>query len=144
MVSTVGIIDTIQHLPLGVLEAVIDTNGPYGPGNHILDTWKDGALVRPVNITFGVIVQISGAIAPKLGLQIGFDDGGTVNLDTFELRICQVAALHQLILGTWVASQVVDVFYAPQLLRYVESNPGRIGLYVQPTWHVDLYYLLAL
>lgn len=142
MPSVVGIIDQIEHLPLGVLDAYLDHAGPYAAGNHVLDTWLDGVVLRPVNITMGVIVQINGAIAPFLGRTLGFDDGGTIDLTEFELRITQLAALHQTLLGTWIASQVADIFYAPQLFRWVESNPGRIGLYVSPSWSIDLYYLL--
>ncbi len=140
----IGIVDTITHLPLGVLKPHADELGPYGPGNHVLDTFFfSGGGFTPVNAAFGVVVQISGGIAPKLGRQFGFSDGIDVNLDVFELRICQLAALHQMLGGQWIASQVESVRYAPQLFRWVEASPGRIGLYVEPSWSVDLYYLMV-
>ncbi len=142
MVS-VGIIDTLTHLPLGVLKPHLDTAGPYGAGNHILDTWMLGAVVTQVSAAFGVIVQISGAIAPKLGRVIGFSDGVDVSLELYDMRICQLGVLHQLLGGQWIASQVESVRYAPQLFRWVEAAPGRVGLYVEPTWAVDLYYLMV-
>ncbi len=141
MPQTVNVSDTFIHLPIGVLTPALDGNGPYGAGNHALTTWLDGATLRNVSDTFGVIVQINGAIAPKLGRVQGFDDGGTVNLELFEFRITQLAALHQTLFGTWVATQVQDVFYAPYMTRWAEDLPGKIGLYVSPTWSVDLYYL---
>jgi hypothetical protein len=138
---SVSIIDTLTGLPLGVLTPSVDTLGPYGPGNHRLTQWRDGATTRNVSDTFGVVVQISGAIAPQLGRAPGFDDGGSVNLQTYHQRITQLATLHQLLGGAWVPTQTIDIYYAPQLVRWVESLPGVIGLYVGPTWSVDLYYL---
>lgn len=140
----VGIIQSFTQLPLGLLDASLDSAGPYGPGSHSLTTWSQGGTVRNVNDTFGVIVQINGAIAPKLGLVPGFDDGGTVQLDLFQMRICQIAQLFQLRSGIWVPADSRNIFYAPQLIRWVEDQPGKIGLYVQPTWSVDLYYLITI
>lgn len=139
--ATVGIIDTITKIPLGLLTPALDGNGPFGHGVHSLTTWKDGGTTRNVSDTFGVVVQVSGAIAPQLGRLLGFDDGGAVNLDVFQDRIVQVAALHQLLGGAWVADQVQECYYAPQVIRWVEDLPGKIGLYVGPTWSVDLYFL---
>ena len=141
---TIGVIDVIQNLPIGVLTPLLDGNGPYSAGNHIISTWNDSGTTRNVSDSFGVIVQINGAIASKLGRTIGFDDGAAVNLDVFEDRITQLAALHQMLGGAWIATQVSDVVYAPALFRWVEALPGRIGLYVSPTWAVDLYFLRAL
>lgn len=140
----VGIIESLLKLPIGILSEALDHNGPYGPGNHSLTQWQDVALLRPVNDTFGVVVQISGAIAPELGLTPGFDDGGTVQVDEFQKRIVQVVQLFQLASGTWVPLEVDDVHYAPYLIRWVEDMPGKIGLYVAPTWSVDLYYLVTI
>jgi len=137
----VGIIQSLTRLPIGLLTPTLDANGPYGPGNHILSTWKDGVVVRNVSDTFGVVVQANGAIAPSLGLTIGFDDGGTVQCDEFDMRIVQVVQLFQAITGTWLPMEVSDLHVVPSVLRWVEDLPGRIGLYVSPTWSVDLYYL---
>jgi len=140
----IGIIQSFTQLPLGLLDVALDAAGPYGPGNHALTTWMQGATVRNVSDTFGVVIQINGAIAPKLGLIPGFDDGGTIQLDLFQTRILQVAQLFQLRSGTWVAADARNVNYAPYLLRWVEDQPGKIGLYVGPTWAVDLYYLITI
>ncbi|SRR6266704_983590 len=140
----VGIIDVIEHLPIGVLQPRLDTNGPYGVGSHSLTSWSDSGSIKSVSDTFGVVVQIYGAIAPKLGRIPGFSDTSAVDLELYEFRIAQLAVLHQLFGGAWVPTQVEDVFYAPQLFRWVESLPGMVGLYVSPVWQVDLFFLLAL
>ena len=140
----IGIIDVINNLPIGILTPVLDTDGPYAAGNHSITTWHAGAVLHNVGDTFGVIVQINGAIAPHLGRQIGYDDGVAVNLDLYETRITQVAVLHQMLGGAWVATQAADIVYAPNLIRWVEASPGKLGLYVSPTWSVDLYFLFAL
>jgi len=141
MGQVVSVIQALTALPIGVLTPALDGNGPYGPGNHALTSWLDGATSRNVSDTYGVVIQVNGAIAPKLGLTVGFDDGGTVVLDEFDMRIVQLAVLHQANTGVWVATQVVDCFYVPILTRWAEDLPGKIGLYVSPTWSVDLYYL---
>jgi hypothetical protein len=140
----VGIIDVISHLPIGTLTPLLDADGPFTAGNHALTTWHDGITIRNVSDSFGVIAQVNGAIAPKLGRAIGFDDGGTVNLDLFEERIVQIAALHQLLGGAWIGTSVDEVFYLPYLIRWAEALPGKLGLYVAPTWAIDLYFLRAL
>jgi hypothetical protein len=145
MAQVVGIIDTIDHLPLGILQPKLDGNGPYAYGSSLtLSTWLDGATTRQVNDTWGVVVQINGAIAPALGRQVGYDDGAAVNADEYDLRIVQVAVQHQLLGGAWIISQLEDVHYAPFMVRWAEATPGRLGLYVSPTWSVDLYYLTPL
>lgn len=141
MPQTVSVIQGLTAIPIGLLTPALDGNGPYATGNHVLSTWLDGAATRNVSDTFGVIIQVNGAIAPKLGVTPGFSDGTDVDLDTFDIRLTQLAALHQLLGGAWVATQVHDVFYAPFMTRWAEDLPGRIGLYVSPTWSVDLYYL---
>lgn len=139
----VGIISSLTKLPLGLLTPKLDANGPYGPGNHALTTWTDVATVRNVSDTFGVVAQLSGSIPVHTSRTFGFDDGVAVNLDEFEDRIVQVAVLHQLLSGAWVADQLLDAYFLPQLVRWAEDLPGKIGLYVAPNFHVDLYYLVT-
>jgi hypothetical protein len=140
----IGIIQSFTQLPIGVLDTALDSAGPYGPGSHSLTTWSQSGTIRNVNDTFGVVIQVSGAIAPKLGLQPGFDDGGTVVLDTFQLRPVQAVQLFQTRSGVWVPLDVRNIMWLPYLLRWVEDQPGKLGLYVAPTWHVDLYYLITI
>ena len=140
----IGIIQAFTRLPIGLLDVTLDAAGPYGAGNHALTTWTDGATVRNVSDTFGVVVQVNGVIAPELGLRTGFDDGGQVVLDTFQMRIVQLAQLFQTRSGVWVPVDVQQIFTVPYMTRWVEDQPGKIGLYVSPTWSVDLYYLITI
>lgn len=137
----VSVLSALTQVPIGFLTPALDGNGPYGAGNHVLDTWSDAGTTRNVSDTFGLLVMPNGAIAPKLGRTIGFDDGGVVDMEKFEDRIVQVVALHQALSGAWLPTQVHEVFYAPWLTRWFEALPGRIGLYVHPSWSIDLFYL---
>jgi hypothetical protein len=139
--ATVGIIQGLQAVPIGLLQTKLDGNGPYAAGNHTLTTWKDGGVIRNVSDTFGVVVQINGAIAQFLGRTVGYDDGVVVNTDEYEDRIVQVVQMHQDLSGAWLVTQLLDIFYAPFMARWSEDLPGRVGLYVSPTWSVDLFYL---
>ncbi len=141
MTGTVTVIQGLLAVPIGFLQTKLDGNGPYAPGSHTLATWLDGATTRNVSDTFGVVVQINGAIAPKLGRVAGYDDGASVNADEFEMRIVQVVQQHQDLSGAWLITQLYDDFYAPQMHRWTEDLPGRVGLFVSPTWSIDLFYL---
>jgi hypothetical protein len=138
-----GIIDFALSPPIGLLTSHLDANGPYGPGNHTNTTWKDGATVRNVNDTFGVQLNFNGAIPSKLGLTIGYDDGALVVMDEFDMRLVQLVVQHQLASGVWVVTQLEDIHAMPLVVRWAEALPGRVGLYVAPGIHVDLFYLLV-
>jgi len=140
---TQGIIDFALSPPLGVLNAHLDGNGPYGPGSHTLTTWDNSGSTSNVADTFGVLIQFNGSIPPFLGLTIGYDDGASVVMDEYETRLLQVVAQHQLLSGAWVVSQIEDLFALPFLVRWAEALPGRVGLYVSPGINVDLFYLLV-
>lgn len=140
--ANVSIIDTITAVPLGLLQPLIDEHGPF-TGNNIRDTWLHGGVTRNVSDAFGCVLQVNGSIAPRLGRTFGVDDGAALVLDEFQERIVQVAAIHQLLGGAYVASQVADVFYLPFMMRWAEALPGRLGLYVAPTWSIDVYYLMV-
>lgn len=140
----VGIIQAFTQLPIGLLDIAVDTAGPYGAGNHDLTTWTQGATVRSVSDTFGVVVQASGAIAPRLGRTPGYTDGVAIDCEIFSSRIVQVVQLFQLRSGAWVPVAVTNLYTVPTLIRWVEDLPGKIGLYVHPLWAVDLYYLITI
>lgn len=140
---TQTLIDFALSPPLGVLNAHLDANGPYGPGNHVLSTWSNAGVTSAVADTFGVYVQFNGPIPPGLGRVIGFDDGGIVVLDEFHDRMLQLVTLHQFLAGGWVATMVEDVHTMPAVVRWSESLPGKIGLYVAPDIAVDLFFLLV-
>jgi len=137
-----GIIDYAFSPPTGVLNTHLDTAGPYGPGNHTLTTWLPaGGPAQPVANTFGVLLQFNGAIPPRLGLQLGYDDGGLIVTDKFDLTLVQLVVQHQFLSGAWVVTQLEDVHILPSSRRWVEALPGRVGLHVLPGIAVDLFYL---
>lgn len=139
--AIVNVISAVSAVPIGLLQTKLDGNGPYTFGSHTLTNWLDGAVSRAVSDTWGVVVQINGAIAPELGRVIGYDDGVVLNADEFDMRIVQVVQQHQDLSGAWLVTQLVDCFYAPQMMRWTEDLPGRLGLYVSPTWAIDLFFL---
>jgi hypothetical protein len=138
---TQGIIDFALAPPIGVLNGHLDGNGPYTAGQHLLTTWLDGATSRAVADTFGVLVSFGATPPAKLGLVPGFDDGGSIALDEFDMRLVQVVVMHQLLIGTWIPTQVLDIFAVPAMIRWSEALPGRLGLYVSPTISIDLAFL---
>src|SRR5262249_44717426 len=138
------------------LTQVLDTNGPYGPGDHTLPSFHtDGAFLLPagtyqVNGTYGAIVSVNGAIPAFAGFDVGWNDPLGVIVwsgDEYEQRICQVNVLRNTALApAWVGYQVNDVFLIQQVVRW-EPFLGagmQLGLHVDPNWHVDLYYLCVL
>jgi hypothetical protein len=143
MPSVQTLIDFALSPPLGVLNPHLDTNGPYGPGNHSLTQWNDSGVLKNVSDTFGVYANFNGAIPPKLGLTLGYTDGGLIVADEFELRLVQIVALHQFLGGAWTISQVESVHVLPITVRWSEALPGKVGLYVLPGIAVDLFYLLT-
>jgi hypothetical protein len=140
----IGIIDFATSPPVGILTPRLDHNGPFGPGNHMFTSWDDNGTSRNVSDTYGVIVQFNGAIPPKLGLVPGFDDGGLIVADEFDMRLVQLVAMHQLLTGPWAITQLDDLHVLPFMLRWAEALPGRVGIYVLPGIAVDLFYLRAL
>jgi hypothetical protein len=138
-----GLIDFAFSPPVGVLNTHLDGNGPYGPGNHTLTQWLNSGVLSNVSDTFGLYVNFNGAIPPKLGLTIGYSDGALVVLDEYQDRLVQLVVQHQLISGAWVPTQVADLNALPTFVRWAEALPGRVGLYIAPGIHIDLFYLLV-
>lgn len=154
MPTTVDIIDAVTSPPLTTLQQVLDTNGPYGPGSHTLtDFHTDGAFLLPagtysVSGTYGCIVQVNGIVPPAAGFTIGWNDVSILaSGDVYEDRIAQFCLLHTLpITGAKVIYQVQDINLISQTVYFpvLVGSAATIGLYVQPNWHVDLYYLCVL
>ncbi len=154
MPSTVSIIDAITSPPFVTLQQVLDTNGPYGPGDHTLtDFVTNGAFLLPagtytISDTYGVIVQVNGVIPPDAGFKIGWNDVSILaSGDTYEDPIAQVVLLHTLpITGAKVIYAIETIrlisqtIYTPLLV----GTALTLGLHVEPNWHVDLYYLCVL
>jgi len=137
-----AIIDYAFSPATGFLNPHLDTAGPYGAGNHTLTTWTPAGFgAQPVSATFGVTLQFNGAIPAHLGLQIGYDDGGLIVTDRFDLTLVQLVVQHQFAGGACVVTQLEEVHILPSTRRWVEALPGRVGLHVLPGISVDLFYL---
>jgi hypothetical protein len=148
-----GIIDTISFPPLGTLNPVLDTGGPYGFGDHVLTTFvTGGAFALPagtyqVHGTYGVIV-VATTIPVTWGQSIGFDSGAALGNEgnRYWNRFCQLVPQHELFSGFWASLEYIDVHYVPQLELWPFRLIGgdRLGLHVEPDTAVDLYYLCVL
>jgi len=154
MPTTVDIIDAISAPPLASLQQVLDTNGPYGPGDHTLTQFAtNGAFLLPagsysVSGTYGVIVQVNGVIPASAGFDIGWNDISILaSGDEYEQRIAQLVLLHTLpITGAKVITLQTDINTISQCVFYplLIGTAATIGLHVSPNWHVDLFYLCVL
>jgi hypothetical protein len=152
--ATVDVIDSITNVPLASLQQVLDTGGPYGPGSHTLtDFTTAGAFLLPagtypVSGTYGVIVQVNGAIPPESGYMFGWNDAALLpSGDTYFDRFAQLALLHFLpITGAAVVTQLEDVRTISQLFLWpiLLLSPAKIGLWVAPNMHIDLFYMCVL
>lgn len=141
-----SVIESILHPPLGVMGSHLDSNGPYGPGDHELTHWLNGASSVAVANTYGVIPILHGAIPITWGYTIGFSPSSGIFDGWFYFnRLCQVVVQHQLVFGTgaWVNTDVVDSHQAAQLILWSEALPGRIGLHVEPDVAIDLFFLIV-
>lgn len=154
MPAVTSIIDGVTTPPLATLQQVLDTNGPYGAGSHLLSSFHTGgAFLLPAGTydiggSYGVVVQVEGAVPPQAGFTEGFNDGSVVGSgDRYNRRIAQICLLHQLpISGAWVITEQHDQ-YGPQALYLWNINlgsPAKLGLFVSPGWHVDLYFMAVL
>lgn len=154
MPATQGIIDTIAFPPIGLLNPVLDTGGPYSAGSWTFDTFTTGgAMLLPagtyqVHGTYGVIAQVNGAIPTPWGFSIGLDSGGALGFEgyRYDNRFCQLVPMHQLLSGVLYPMEIVDVHYSYQMVLWPFRLIGgdRLGLHVSPDISIDLYYLCVL
>jgi hypothetical protein len=154
MPTTVNVIDLLSGPELAALQQVLDTGGPYGPGDYTLsDFTTNGAFLLPagtysVSGTYGLIVQATGVFPPQAGFKIGWNDVTIVaSGDRYEDRIAQIVFLRTLpITGAKVIQQIADVTLLSQafFLDLLVGPALTIGLHVEPNWHVDLYYFCVL
>lgn len=154
MPTVTDIIDTITAPPFASLQQVLDTNGPYGPGDHTLTQFHtDGAFLLPagtydVGGTYGVIVRVNGAIPPGAGFDVGWSDALSIYVENeYEQRIVQVVQQHLLpITSAYVTTTLEDVYRLEQWIPWAVllGSGARVGLHVTPNWHVDLFYMCVL
>jgi len=154
MPTSTGIIDSIAFPPIGALNPVLDTGGPYYAGSWTFDTFTTGgAFALPagtyqVHGTYGVIAQVNGAIPAGWGLSRGLDSGGALGFegDYYYNRLCQLVPMHQLLTGILWPMDVIDIHRASQMVTWPFRLIGgdRLGLHVSPGIEIDLYYLCVL
>lgn len=154
MPDVASIIDTLATPPLGALNPVLDTSGPYAFGDHTLTTFTTtGSMLLPagtyqVHGTYGVIVVPNGAIPTAWGYRTGYDSGGALGGEghTYYNRFCQVVPQHQLASGLYLPLDLLDVHSIPWYTLWPFRLVGgdRLGLHVEPAIAVDLYYLCVL
>lgn len=154
MPAIVDIIDAVTSPPIAALNPVLDTGGPYGPGDHTLTTFStNGAFLLPagtysISGTYGVIVNVNGVIPPQAGFDIGWNDVSILaSGDVYEDRIAQVAMMHTLpISGAKLIFELADIKTISQLVYspLLVGSALTLGLHVEPNWHVDLFYLCVL
>lgn len=149
-----GVIDSIAFPPLGLLNPVLDTGGPYSFGDHSLSTFTTGgAFLLPagtyqVHGTYGVIAVVSGAVPLAWGYDIGYDSGTTIGAEgiRYENRFCQLVPLHQVLSGFYLPVDRLDMHYILDSLLWPFRLVGGdlLGLHVEPGIQIDLYYLCVL
>lgn len=155
MPSITDIIDTVATPPLASLQQVLDTNGPFAPGDHTITQFHtNGAFLLPsgnysVGGTYGLLV-VASTIPGNAGQLIGFNGlvgGQDKDENTYADRIAQVVLYHQLpISGYWAATQRFDIHYSAELNLWpaLIGSGGAVGLHVFPGWSVDLFWMCVL
>ena len=142
-----GLIDFFLHPPIGAMGMHLDNYGPYS-GNVQLTSWSStpGPVYTPLPVsnTFGAVIQLNGAIPAGYGYTLGwYDTLALYSEDRYDERLVQVVVQHQLLSGSWLSTQVMDVHSFPTFILWDVALPGRIGLYVAPGLSFDLFYLLV-
>jgi hypothetical protein len=148
----VGVVDQFLHPPLGLLNPVLDENGPYGPGSSTRSNFlTSGAFLLPagtysVSGTYGVIAVVNGAIPPTAGFANGWDDVGypLTSGIRYDDRFCQINVIHTLLSGVAVITQQFDLFMLSDFITWNVALPAVIGIWVNPFMAIDLYYLCVL
>ena len=154
MPSPTDIIQSITSPPFASLQQVLDTAGPYGPGDHTLTQFTtNGAFLLPagtydVGGTYGVIVRVNGTIPPAEGFKIGWSDPSSIYVEnSYYNPIVQVVQQHLLPITSAYVTTTIQ--WVNQLESWIPWNVllgsgARVGLHVEPNWHVDLFYMCVL
>lgn len=108
------------------------------PGNHTIIATHTGT---PVENTYGCILAASTAPL-AWGYQVAYSDVSEgLDARLYIPWYAQMVAVHRLFDGSPIFSQIAYVQQTIQLLRWEVALPKTIGLYIQPGWEVDLYWL---
>jgi len=149
-----GAVDALTFPPLGLLNPVLDANGPYASGSHTLTSFTtNGAFLLPagtyqIHGTYGVLVQPNGAIPVTWGIDYGYDSGGPIGAEgnRYFNRFAQLVAMHQFFSGAFATTEIfeahrlAETFFWP--FRLIGGD--QLGLHVTPGVSVDLYFLCIL
>lgn len=135
------------HPPIGLLVPHLDYRGPYSD-NATLTTWSITAgpvyTDSPVANTFGVLVQLAGAIPVERGFITGWvSPDAQYDEAEYDIPLTQLVVQHQFLSGAWTTTQREWIRSWPFTLLWDVALPGRIGLLVSPGLAVDLFYLLV-
>lgn len=155
MPTSTSIIDALAAPPFATLNPVLDEGGPYPTGDYTLTSFfTSGAFLLPAGFhdvggTYGVIVNVNGAIPPAAGVTFGWVDSFTAIPfgDIYHRRVCQLVLQHFLLIsGSWVTTFMTDINSFPDTNFWpvLVGSGGRLGLHVEPGWSVDLQYLCVL
>jgi hypothetical protein len=141
----VGIIDTILHPPIGVLIPRLDYHGPY-EGNVTVTEFSTtpGPIFTDIDVraSYGVVVQLNGAIPAGFGFTNGWVSDDTLYDEAiYDVRLLQLVVQHQFSGGAWVSTQVENIYSFPKVILWTEALPGRVGLLVAPGLAFDLLFL---
>lgn len=150
-----GVANVLVTPPISLLTPVLDENGPYTFGSHtitdFLTTTAHGLLPAgtwPIGGTYGVVVQVNGAIPVTLGYSLGYDSGGAVGFEGYRYfeRFAQVVVMHQSLSGAFITIQDQDVTHVQEWIPtvFIPLGGDRIGLFVEPAVAVDLYFMCLL
>lgn len=147
-----SVIDQFLHPPLGILNPVLDTAGPYGPGSSTRSFFTTtGAFLLPagtypVSGTYGIIATVHGAIPAPFGFEAGWDDVGypLTSAIRYDQKLCQINVIHQLLSGVAIITQQFDMHHLSDFMTFDVALPSVIGIWVNPAMAIDLYYLCIL
>jgi len=155
MPSGQGVIETLATPPLASLQQVLDTNGPFGGGDHVIPSFTtSGAFLLPAGTypvagTYGVLLKAT-TIPIRAGRQIGFNGivgGQDVSMDKFFDPIAQVVMISSLpITSAKIPTDVFEVQFATQLFLWDArfATFEAIGLHVFPNFSFDLFWMCVL
>jgi hypothetical protein len=152
MPGVTGVIDQFLHPPLGLLNPVLDDAGPYGPGTSTRTTFHtSGAFLLPsgtydVSGTYGLVIVVNGSIPPTAGFEFGWDGAGGAlySGNKYYDRFGQIVVIHTLLSGAGVITQEQSIDHLQTLMLWETALPAEIGIWVNPSMALDLFYLCLL
>ena len=150
-----GVGSVIISPPLALLRPILDEHGPFTTGDYtitdFLTTTSHGLLPAgtwPIGGTYGVVLQVNGAIPITWGYDIGYDSGGALGAEgwVYHERFCQLVVMHEAIGGAFLTVGITELHeiqrYVP--LSWIPVGGDRLGLHVEPGVAVDLFFMCLL